>query len=176
MIFSLFGPNWVEQLINDYCDSNPPWGFFFQNPLIPLDLCDMFTEINVGPIADGTDDEGSINEVGLKLLRHIAQIYHYERFQKYSNYSSWSSLYPVEDIDVPIFLVYSEVDKTCPPVSQDYTLSLIPTVIDEHDATPLTHEQLVGNNSDDFVDLLLGYLDYALYSPIDPWQCLKFRW
>lgn len=39
----------------------------------------------MGPVADGTSDPGSIDEIGLTLLKHVAQIFTQDRFQGYSS-------------------------------------------------------------------------------------------
>lgn len=77
-IYSLFGPNWADQLANVYCF---PCSNFFCTLFNPLSTqCGTFSGFNVGPVADGTTDEGSIDEIGLKLLRHVSQLAETNRF------------------------------------------------------------------------------------------------
>jgi len=80
-IWSFFGPNWADQVENDFCEcGNPPTDFacLAQNNL--ANTCPLFANFNVGPVADGTADSGSYDEIGTKLLRHIGQLFETERF------------------------------------------------------------------------------------------------
>lgn len=69
-VYSYLGPQWENQLPETFC-----FDIFTGNPLVEDDeYCDNFEVIPRGPMAGGDDSLGTIDELGLHTLRHIAQM------------------------------------------------------------------------------------------------------
>ena len=139
-------------------------------------FCPTFENFNVGPVADGTADPGSFDEIGTKLLRHIGQLFETERFQEYSDTLQTNTLYPVENIKVPLTVAYTDVDETCPYTLQTSTLDRVSTIVDSTEFTGASHFELVGNNSEPFMTFLKNDLDNYDKKKIRKGDCKNFDW
>ena len=138
--------------------------------------CSTFIGFNVGPVADGTYDVGSTDEIGLKVLRHVAQLFTQDRFQGYSDALQNNTLYPVENITVPFTVAYSDVDTTCPYTLQTSTLNRVGSTITSQLFAGAGHTDLVGNNSVTAMTFLKNALDSYSTETIEDGNCSSFNW
>ena len=118
----------------------------------------------------------------MQLVEHLGQVALDQRFQHYEeNYvlndllGIKGELVKVENIFEPPFkFLYIDGDITCKPEKQKPYVARVPATYSETTIYGRTHAYVVGDNDDEFLDLILESLAHN-NEPLSSKNCKKLR-
>ena len=127
-------------------------------------MCVNLKSIPAGPIAGG--EIGGYSEIGVKQLDHLTQVAMTGQFQQFQTSFRWDRTFGIKGklVDVrridepPIKFLYIDGDKTCPVDLQRPLAETIPSTKSHHTIYGRSHDLVVGDNDDEFLNLLMENL------------------